>query len=234
MDKLARLQAGDLGHHQGEHGILHHVPVVGGQHILAALVEDGVELVAADVEGHGIGAGVERHLAQIGKGVDVGHDAAGGGVVLEIPEHLVHLVHVPLGIVVLHAQLIAVSLADGAVLVRPGVPDPGAQVVHVVALLLPDPQQLVDGGLPVGAPQGQDREFLGQIVAVHNAEFLDGMGRRAVLPAGSHLPIGVPDAVRQNIPAVLNEDLIGFAHAQHLTSQKCPHCNTGTGICPRE
>ena len=34
MDKLTRLKAGHLGNHHGQHGILHDVPVVGGEHIL--------------------------------------------------------------------------------------------------------------------------------------------------------------------------------------------------------
>ena len=42
---------------------------------------------------------------------------------LEIVEHPVHLVKLPLGVAVLDSQLVAVGLADGAALVRPGVPD---------------------------------------------------------------------------------------------------------------
>ena len=52
VDKLPGLEAGDLGHHHGEHGILHHVPVVGRQHVLGTLVQNGVEPVPGDVEGH--------------------------------------------------------------------------------------------------------------------------------------------------------------------------------------
>ena len=65
VDQLPGHQAGDLGQHVHQHAVLHHVPVVGRQHVLAALVEDGVEHVAADVEGHGPGAGVEGHLVQV-------------------------------------------------------------------------------------------------------------------------------------------------------------------------
>ena len=148
--------------------------------------------------------------------IDIGHNAAGSRVVLQIVEHTVHLIHVPLGVVVLHGKLIAVGLADGASLVSPLVPDFRVQVMDVVGLLLPDPQQLVHRRFPVGPPQGQDGEFLLQVVAVHNAEFLDGVGGGAVLPVGADFPVGVPDAVFQNIPAIFNETDIGVAHGGSL------------------
>ena len=148
VDQLAGHQAADLGEHMHQNGVLHHVPVVGGQHILGALVQNGVEGVAGDVERHGIGAGIQVHLVEVLEVVDVGENAAGGGIVLQVVQHPVHLVHVALGIVVLHAQLIAVGLADGAGLVGPGVPDFGVQVVDVVGLLLPDPQHFFHCRLP--------------------------------------------------------------------------------------
>ena len=58
MDQFAGLQTRHLRHHMHQYGVLHHIPVVGGQHILTALVQNGVEDVAGDVEGHGVGAGV--------------------------------------------------------------------------------------------------------------------------------------------------------------------------------
>ena len=38
MDQLAGDKAADLRQHIYQHGVLHHIPVVGGQHILTALV----------------------------------------------------------------------------------------------------------------------------------------------------------------------------------------------------
>ena len=131
---------------------------------------------------------------------------------LEVPQHLIDLIHVALGVMVLYAQLIAVGLADGAVLVRPRVPDAGAQIVHVVAFGLPYPQQFVNSGLPVCAPYGEYRKFAGQIVAVYNAKFLDRVGACAVLPVRADFAVGVPDAVIKNVPAVLDEYLVCSAH----------------------
>ena len=123
MNQLSRLQAGDLGHHVNQHRVLAHVPVVGRQHILGPLVQNGVEGVAGHVEGHGVGAGVQVHLVQILKIIEVRENAPGGGVVLQIIQHPVHLVKLPLGIGVLLPQLIAVGLADGTGAICPGVPD---------------------------------------------------------------------------------------------------------------
>ena len=71
--------------------------------------------------------------------VETGEDAAGGGVVLQVIQHPVHLVKLPLGELVFDPQLIAVGLANGAGLVCPAVPDVAAQVVDVVGFLLPNP-----------------------------------------------------------------------------------------------
>ena len=213
VHQLARLQTGHLREHVHEHGVLHDVPVVRREHVLAALVEDGVERVARDVERHRVRARVERHLVQILERINIRQDAAGGRVVLQVVEHAVHLVEFTLGILVLDAELVAVGLADRAGLVGPLIPDVAAQVVDVVRLLLPDPQQLVHGGLPVGAPQRQQRKFFGQVIAVDDAELFDRVRWRAVvLPVGAHRLIGVPDAVRQNVAAVADKDLVCVAH----------------------
>ena len=145
--------------------------------------------------------------------VQAGEDPAGGGVVLQIPQHLVHLVHVPLGIVVLHPQLIAVCLSDGARLIRPGVPDMAVQVMDIVGLLLPDPQQLVHRGSQILLPHGDDRELLPQVIAVDYPKELHRVGGRPILPAGPDLPVRVPDAPAQDRSAILNKNLIGITHA---------------------
>ena len=152
---------------------------------------------------------------QVLKVVDVRQYPARGGVVLQIVEHPVHLVELALGVLVLHAQLVAVGLAYGARLVRPLVPDVAAQVLYVVGLLLPDPEQLVNGALPIGAAYRENGELPAQVVAVHDAEFLDRVrGRAVVLPARTDLLLRVPKAVFEDVPAVFYEDFVGVAHVQ--------------------
>ena len=123
MHKFARLKSRHLRQHAGQRSVLHDIPVVRREHILRALVEYGVEPVSRDIEGHRVCAGVQRHLAEVCVVVDIGHDAPRCGVMLEVKQHSVDLIHLALGVAVLHAELIAVGLADGAGLVRPSVPD---------------------------------------------------------------------------------------------------------------
>ena len=212
MDQLPRYQAGDLGQHVHQGGVLHHVPAVGGEHILAALVQDGVEGPARDIEGHGIGAGVQGHLVQVVVVVEIGQDTPGGRVMLQVVEHPVHLVELPLGVAVLHPQLVAVGLSDTAAPVGPGVPDVAVQIMDIVGFFLPDPQKLVHRAFERHAADGLDRELLPQVVAVDDAEALHGMGGGAILPPGAHLQIGIPNAVAQDLLAVLDEQLVCAAH----------------------
>ena len=212
VDQFAGHQAADLGQHVDQHRVLHYIPVVGGQHVLAPLVQNGVEDIPGDVEGHGPGAGVQIHLMEILVVVKTGEDAAGGGVVLQVIQHPVHLVHLPFGILVLDGELIAIGLADGAVRIRPLIPDVAVQVVDVVGLLLPDPQQFVHRGLPVGPAEGQDGELLLKVIAVDDPEFFHSVGGSTVLPMGTDGQVCVPDPVVQNVPAVLQKERIGTAH----------------------
>jgi hypothetical protein len=46
VHQLAGLEPADLRHHVDQHRVLHHVPVVRRQHILTALVQNGVERIA--------------------------------------------------------------------------------------------------------------------------------------------------------------------------------------------
>ena len=69
------------------------------------------------------------------------------------------------------------------------------QIVDIVGLLLPDPQQLVHSGLEILLAHGEHGELLPQVIAVHHAEELDGVGGAAVLPPGAHLPIRVPNTL---------------------------------------
>ena len=89
----------------------------------------------------------------------------------------------------------AVGLAYAAVLICPWIPDVAVQVVDVVGLFLPYPQKLVHRRLKGSASQCDDGKFPGKVVAVHDAEALDGVGRGAVLPYRTHVIVCIPDAV---------------------------------------
>ena len=135
---------------------------------------------------------------------------------LQVVQDPVHLIEFTLGVFMLDAQLVAVGLADGAVLIRPLVPDMAAQFGNPVGLFLPDPQDFVNGTLPIGAAQGHNGEFLRQIIAVYHTEFLDGMGRSAVSPAGTNLQCLIGKAVFQNVQACCSVNFICSAHKAHL------------------
>ena len=153
---------------------------------------------------------------QVLKIVNIREDAAAGRVVLQVVEHPIHLIHVPLGVVVLYGELVAVGLADGAVFVGPAVPNVATEVVNIIGLLLPDPQKLVDTGFEIGAAEGQNGELLLQIIAVYKAELFHRVGGGAVLPVGAHGQVGIPNAVFQNVAAVGLKNLVGTAHRQAL------------------
>ena len=42
-------------HHHQKHGVLAYIPVVGGKHILAALIENTVQGIAGNIKGHRVG-----------------------------------------------------------------------------------------------------------------------------------------------------------------------------------
>src|SRR5699024_5721771 len=121
-------------------------------------------------------------LVQVMMVEDAGDHAAGRGVLTEVREDTVNLIVPAVAVAVLDAQLIAIGLADGTVLIGPGVPDMAVQFVDIVGLLLPDPEKFIDAGLEVSPAKGHDGEFFLQVVAIYDAESLDRMGRRAVRP----------------------------------------------------
>ena len=125
--------------------------------------------------------------------VNVGQNPSAGWIVREVIKHPVYLVKFPLGIPVLDAKLVAVSLSDGAGLVRPGIPDVAVQVRDPVGLLLPDPEHLIDGTPERTFPNRDDRELFSEIVAIYDAELFDGMGRRSVVPPGYGPPGPYPE-----------------------------------------
>ena len=213
MQECADLKTAHLREHMQEDRVLADVPVVRDQHILRALVENHVQLVLRDVQRDAVGAGIEPHLVQVVMVIDIGHDAAGFGMVLEVEQHTIHLIELALGIDMLDAQLIAVRLADGAVLIRPAVPDMALELMDIVALLLPDPQQLVDTALEKDLAERHDRELLREVIAIHDAELLDRMGGRVIVaPVRAHVHPLVGKTVFDNILTIRDKTLVSIAH----------------------
>ena len=144
----------------------------------------------------------------------------------------------------LHAKLITVGLSDGAVRIRPLIPDMAVQIVNIVGFLLPDPQDFVRRTLQCGSAQCQNRKFLGEIIPVHHTEFLYGVRGRSVLPMRAHLLSLRTGSVVQNIPAHIDKNIVSLTHpvsflvfpdfsvpvqtltSEHLTSIY-PICRTG-------
>ena len=97
---------------------------------------------------------------QVGKSIDIGEYPAARGVVFEVVQHPVDLVELALAVLMLYAELIAVGLAYAAVFVCPLVPYVRIEVVDIVALLLPYPQNLVYARTESRAPYGENGELL--------------------------------------------------------------------------
>ena len=218
MQQLAGNHIDRLRDHHQQDGVLAHIPVVRGQNVLTALVENHVErrLVVLrtlrDVIGHTVGARIQVHLGQIAKHIRVGHDAAAVRRMLEVVQHAVHLVKVALGIMALLANLVPIGFADGTGLVGPLVPNMAVEVMHVIGLLLIDPQDLVHRRLERRTTQRKRGELLAQVVACRNAKVFNGIGRGAVLPNRSDLLALGGGAMVQDIAAHGYKLLISFAH----------------------
>ena len=116
----------------------------------------------------------------------------------------------------LYAQLIAVSLADAAVLVRPGIPDMRGEVGDVVGFLLPYPQYLIHGALEVYLSYSLNGELPAKVVAVDDAEALYGMSGHAVRPMRTYVVILIRKALGEYFFAVLYKYLIGVTHDNSL------------------
>ena len=61
---------------------------------------------------------------------------------------------------------------------------------------------------------GRDGDLPPEIVAVHEAESLYGVGALPILPAGADGQSRVPGAVGEDLLAVLDEYLVGVTHGR--------------------
>ena len=212
VNKFADLKSADLSKHTGECRILADVPDICRKHILRALVENRIELVTRNVECHTVSAGIKSHFAQILMNVDIRKDSAALGIVPEVIENTVNLVHIALFIVMLDTELIAVCLAYAAVFVCPLIPDVAAEVIDIIGLFLPYPEYFVNRTLEKRLSQRKNRKLLRKIIAVDNAEFFYCVCGSAVFPSGADVKVGIPDSVLKNILAGVNKNFIGKAH----------------------
>ena len=144
--------------------------------------------------------------------VNVRHDAAAEGIVLQVVEHAIHLIHHAFLVLMLHAELISIGLADGAVRVRPLIPNVAVQIMNVVGLLLPDPKDLVRCGLERRLSERHDREFLGKVVAIYHAKLLDRICARAVRPVRTHLLPFRARSILQNVLTHVDKNFVCVTH----------------------
>ena len=144
--------------------------------------------------------------------INIRHNTAAEGIVLQIIDHPVHLIHHPLFVLMLHTHLITVSLANRTTLVCPFIPDMAVQIIHIVGFALPYPQHFVSRALKSRPAQCHDRKLPRQIIPVYYPEFLYRISRNPVSPVRSHLLPLRARPVFQNIPAHMNKNMICCTH----------------------
>ena len=86
-----------------------------------------------------------------------------------------------------HTQLIAISFSNRAILVSPAIPDVTVKIMNIIGFLLPDPEDLIHGAFQRSFTKSKCREFLAQIVTVHNSETFNGISRGTIFPHRAHL-----------------------------------------------
>ena len=144
--------------------------------------------------------------------IDIRHDPATEGIVFQIVQDTIHLIHHALFILMFHAKLVTVSLSDGSILIRPLIPNMAVQIVNVVGLALPDPKDLIRRGFKCSPAQRHDGELLRKIIPVHHAEFLDRIGGGAVRPMRPDLLPLSTCSILQNILAHIDKYGICVTH----------------------
>ena len=146
--------------------ILAHIPVIGCQYILRALIENTVQsqhiavLFFCHIKRHAISAGIQIHLMEILMYIEIGHNPAAVRIVFQVINHPVHLIHHSFLILMLYTHLVTIGFADGTAFVRPAVPDVAFQFMDVIGFLLPDPQKLIHTALNGRPPESKGRKLL--------------------------------------------------------------------------
>src|SRR5659263_511407 len=71
-------------------------------------------------------------------------DAAAVWIMLEVIKHPVNLIKIAFVVFMLNGKLITVSLANGAALISPTIPDSTVKVINIVRLFLPYPENFIN------------------------------------------------------------------------------------------
>ena len=230
MDKNPRHHVRNLRDHHQKKRILGNVPVVRSQNIVGPLVQHSIEHqlpvspLLCDVERHAVGAWVEVHLMEILMHIEVRQDPPAERIVSEVIEHTVGLIKQSLLIDMLHAHLVAICFPDGTVLIRPLIPDVAVEIMHVVRLPLPDPQNFIHGALQSRPPQRQCGELLPEVVPVADTKLLDRVGRRSVRPVRPDLLSARIRAILQNVSAHVDKNMITLTHVLLLEDADLYSC----------
>ena len=118
MNQFPHPHAADLRKHMQQHRILAHIPVICHEDVLGPLIQNPVEHqrpvlpVLRHIKRHAVGTRIQIHLVQILMHVQVCHNTPAERIMLQIVEHPVHLIHHPLPVLMLYAELIAVRFSD--------------------------------------------------------------------------------------------------------------------------
>ena len=153
MKQFSCLHITYLSHHHKQKGILAYIPVICCKNILGTLIEDCIQsqLITSrclcHIKGHRICTGVQIHFMEILMHINICHDPAAEGIILQIIDYPVHLIHHAFLILMLHTKLVSISLPNGTLLICPAVPDMAVKIMDIIGFLLPDPEDFIHSTL---------------------------------------------------------------------------------------
>ena len=182
MHEVACLQTGHLSYHHQQQGIRGNVERYAQEGVSTALVHLEAQSSVRYIELEEHVAGWQVHVLDVRHIPGIHDDASGVRVILDLLDGFADLVDVTTLVVGPRAPLVAIDMAEVAVLVRPFVPDADTvllQILHV-GVALEEPQQFVDDGLEVQFLGGEEGESVLQVEAHLMAEHADGAGAGAV------------------------------------------------------
>ena len=120
----------------------------------------------------------------------------------KVVNHAIDLIEVAFFVAVFYAELITVRLADRAVCVRPRIPDMRREIVNVIALFLPDPENFVERVLKIRLSYRNYRKLVAKVVAVDDTKLLYRVRWSSVLPMRADGQILVRKPVVDNVAKI--------------------------------